>query len=124
MPERNVIINLVVIFIMILGLGFYITTLKVSIHKLEKEINSLNTELLHRALESERLAAALKRQNEKVMLIKSDRENALSKLRKWKNKPPDVRYKTIIRYREVKSNECKDIKNILDDINVTDFNSL
>ena len=57
--------------------------------------------------------------------IAIDKELAMSKLEEWKAKPPQVRYEVIYKDREViKSNDCEDIKNRLDDVRVIDFNSL
>ncbi len=99
----------------------------------EYQINTLENELLVRDLEIEKYKttlahleasvsvcnASIKMQNETIAVNEADIKKREEKLRELKSQPPDVRYKVI--YKEIpkidlKSNECDDIKAILDNI--------
>jgi len=96
------------------------------------EIANLNTavseyETLVAKLEASnaQTKALITKQNEVIEEITTDRELALNKLEEWRAKPPQVKYEVIYKDREViKSDDCKDIKNRLDDVRTIDFNSL
>lgn len=99
----------------------------------EYQINALENEIILRDLEIEKYKttlahveasvsvckSTLARQNEAIELQSVDVKEKEEKLRELKAQPPDVRYKVI--YKEIpnietKSNECNDIKAILDSI--------
>lgn len=65
------------------------------------------------------------KQNESIETLKANRDEALLKLEKWKSMPPKIRYEVIYKDREViKSNECDDIKDTLDNVRSIDFERL
>ena len=65
--------------------------------------------------------AIIEKQNLLVELNKADYENNLKEYQNWKDKPPEVKYKEVIKYKEVKSNECEDIKAVINSIRSTSF---
>lgn len=65
------------------------------------------------------------KQNESIETLKANRDEALLKLEKWKSMPPKIRYEVIYKDREVtKSNECDDIKSVIDDVRTVNFERL
>ena len=65
--------------------------------------------------------ATIKSQNDAIENQKVELSEKLQELQEWKNQPPETRYKEVIKYKEVKSNECEDIKNIINSIRSTSF---
>ena len=99
----------------------------------EYQINALENELVVRDLEIEKYKttiahieasvsvwkSTLAHQNEAIELQRVDIKTKEDALQELKTKPPDIRYKVI--YKDIpkitiKSNECNDIKEILDSI--------
>jgi len=91
---------------------------------LEKEFADKKTELAYSKLKNERVEKALKEQNKEVELLKLNEKLSLAKLKKFKLQSPDVKYRFITKYRKVKSNDCKDIKNTIDAVKHIDFTGL
>ena len=112
------------IFVAVIGLYFYIHSLKSDIQELYFKLERSKTELANTKLEAERYKNALDKQSEKIESLKSDIKNKTKILVKWKTLPPRIKYKTITKIREVQSDECKDIKAQLDSIRKFDYNSL
>jgi len=113
-----------VVLVLLAGLYFYIHSLKTQISDLKVEIQATQVKLANSQLEATRYKSALDKQSIMIENLKVSKNNALNELSKWKAKKPEVKYKVIEKIRKVKSNECKDIKNTLDDIRHLDFHSL
>lgn len=65
------------------------------------------------------------KQNESIEAMTVDRDEALFKLEKWRALPPKIKYEVIYKDREVvKSNECDDIKSVINDVRTVDFERL
>ena len=120
---KNLIVSGVTLLLLI-GLYFYIHTLKTQIQDLRSQLTQNQVELANYRLQSERYKNAIDIQNKQINELKVSKDNALDKLSKWKALPPKVKYKTITKIREVKSNDCKDIKNTINAIRNIDYNSL
>jgi len=120
---KNILVSSISL-ILIIGLYFYIHSLKSQIRDLKSQLTQNQVELVNYKLENERYKNTLDTQNEQIKKLKTDREKALKKLTKWKALPPKIKYKTIIKIRKVKSNECQDIKKVINAIRNIDFNSL
>ena len=120
---KNMIIGGVII-ILIAGLYFYIHTLKSQINNLQDLLKDNQIELANSKLQSERYKNALDSQNKEVEALKLNEKLSLAKLKKWKSLPPKIKYKTITKIREVKSDECKDIKNVLNAVKLINPNIL
>lgn len=110
--------------VLLVSLYFYIHGLHQDIEALKKSLLTNQVKLANSKLQSTRYKAALDSQNKEIEGLKAQRTLAESKLKKWKSKPPDVKYKVIYKVREVKSDDCKDIKNVIDTVRHFDYNSL
>ncbi|MFK5937736.1 MAG: hypothetical protein QM497_04975 [Sulfurimonas sp.] len=125
--QLNVYKNLItggIIIALLLGLYFYVHTLKTQITTLQSNLKDSYIEVANYKLGNERLKNSLTMQNKEVEKAKVNVSIANNKLAKWKALPTKVKYKTITKIREVKSNDCKDIKNTIDSIRNLDFNKL
>ena len=120
---KNIIVGGVTL-LLVIGLYFYIHTLKIQIQDLRSQLTQNQIELANYRLESERYKNAIDIQNKQIEKLKVSKNNALVKLNKWKLLPPKIKYRTITKIREVKSNDCKDIKRVLDSIKLIDPNKL
>jgi len=108
----------------ILGLYFYVSTLKGDIIDLKMTIKDMNVELANEKLQSTRYKSALDTQNEHIVQMQANEKVLRGNLAKWKNQPKEVRYQTIYKTKVVKSNECKAIKDRLGYVKSIDFNEL
>lgn len=107
--------SLLITIIVIFGLLMQNGNLKIDKLELQKQIENLNYELAIEKNNYNKLKDDLDRHNKELDNIKTDYKNNLEEFEKWKNKPVEIKYK------EVKSNECKDIKLIIDDIRNSSF---
>ena len=120
---KNLIVGGVTL-LLVIGLYFYIHTLKSQINNLQDLLKDNQIELANSKLQGERYKNALDSQNKEIESLKLNEKLSLAKLKKWKSLPPKIKYKTITKIREVKSNDCKDIKNTINTIRNIDYNSL
>lgn len=69
------------------------------------------------------LRGAVEEQNKRIEALRVDKEANERALEEWRSKKPEVRYKTVVEHVNigVKSDECEDIKNMLDGIKRTSF---
>lgn len=98
---------------------------KLEIATLKQEIST--KEVFIAKLESSNAQSKLlmTKQNESIEAMTVDRDEALFKLEKWRALPPKIKYEVIYKDREViKSNECDDIKSVIDDVRTVDFERL
>ena len=107
--------TLLVAIIFIFGLVIQNTNLKLDKLNLQSEIESLNYKLATEKNNYNQLKDRLENQNKIIDDLKIDYEKNIKEFEDWKNKPVEIKYK------EVKSNECKDIKLIIDDIRNSPF---
>ncbi len=120
---KNMIIAAVIAAV-VFCIYFYINSLNNDIHDLKKSLMQNQVKLANTRLESTRYKAALDSQNKEIEQLRAHTTLAEAKLKKWKNRPPDIKYKFIYKTREVKSNECSDIKSVIDGVRTIDFDSL
>ncbi len=109
---------------LVFGLYFYISGLRSDITELKMTIKDINIELANEKLQSTRYKSALDSQNEHIKQLSANDTLLRAKLIKWKNKPAIVKYETIYKIKEVKSDGCKEIKNRLDFVKQLDFSKL
>ena len=131
MPNINSNIQLFIIAFLVallLSVGIYSRILLSQNKTLTIDLNTTNSllEVEKAKLEVEKaknvnLNASIKNQNEKIENNQIDLDTKLKELEEWKNKPAEIKYKEIIKFKEIKSNECTDIKNIIDSIRTTSF---
>ncbi len=91
------------------------------IEKLELDITNKVSEIAVKDANNINLTSTIKYQNEKIERIENNYVEKNKEFEIWKNKPAEIKYKEVIKNVEVKSNECKDIKSIINDIRNTSF---
>jgi len=110
--------NYVIIFIGALLLttiaigGIYIKIQSAEIQILQNDLTQKEIELSNEKANNTTLRATIKDQNEKVEANRNDYDSKIKQYEQWKNQPPEVKYKYITK--EVRSNECEDIKKSID----------
>lgn len=106
----------------LVGSYLYSNTLKDEIDDLNISLNTTKSLLVVEKANNVTLKAALSSQNIEIEKNKIDLDEKKKELEEWKNKPPDIKYKTIEKIiKQGDSNECENIKNMLDDIRNTSF---
>jgi len=120
---KNAIVGGLILFL-ILGLYFYINSLKSDISELKLSVSKWQIKSVNAERESEMLRNSLTRQTQAIEALKANKAAALDKLSKWKEKPAIVKYKTIYKVVTKPSNKCKDIKQSLDNIRQINFDDL
>lgn len=114
-----VIFTLIIAFI---GMYLYADALKKEVSDLNTSLNTATSLLAVEKANNVTLKAALSSQNIEIEKNKIDLDEKKKELEEWKNKPPNIKYKTIEKIiKQGDSNECENIKNMLDDIRNTSF---
>lgn len=117
------------ILILIVGvvctvLAGVIVYLYISNLRLEAKVSGLETDLVVCKTNNVTVKAALDTQNEKITSMEIDLEERNAKYQELLNQPPEIRYEVIYKKVpsiEVKSNECKEIKKLIDDIRAAGY---
>lgn len=117
---KNMIIILFIITIISIAAN-YVWNLKSNIKQLNEKLTLTETKLIQEKANSQTLTGAIVSQNNEIEKHKVNYEANLTELEKWKNQPAEIKYKDVIKYKEVKSNECKDIKMVINNIRSTSF---
>lgn len=65
------------------------------------------------------LEGAIRDQNTAIESNRNDYEAKVAEYEEWQSKPAEIKYKTIVK--EIKSDECVDIKNALDELSTIKF---
>lgn len=124
MPNINSNIQLFIIAFLVallLLVGIYSRILLSQNKTLTTDLITKNSLLEVEKTKNINLNASIKNQNEKIENNQIDLDTKLKELEEWKNKPAEIKYKEIIKFKEIKSNECTDIKNIINSIRTTSF---
>ncbi len=124
MPNINSNIQLFIIAFLVallLSVGIYSRILLSQNKILTTDLITKNSLLEVEKTKNINLNASIKNQNEKIENNQIDLDTKLKELEEWKNKPAEIKYKEIIKFKEIKSNECTDIKNIINSIRTTSF---
>ena len=124
LPVSKEMIAAIVMTIFVISFYIYIGGLKDDIAALEKEISTLKTDVAYKTLEKTRLENAIEKQNEHVKQVEANKALAMAKLKKWQKQKPTIRYRKITEVREVKSNECKQIKDSINNIRNISYSEL
>jgi len=110
------------------GLYWYINSLRIEIKDLQVEVAEMKSKYDSKSFEVERLEAVIETQNKAINELKVSEEKHLAELEEWKNKPAEVKYKyikdIIYKDKEVKSNDCEDIKAVIDNVRKLDFSRM
>lgn len=119
--DYAIIVALVSLLTIITIGGIYIKIQSAEIQLLQNDLAQTKIELSNEKANNITLSSKIKDQNQKIAEQENNYEAKLKEFQEWKNKPVEIKYKEIIKHQEVKSNECKDIKNIINDIRNTSF---
>jgi len=114
-------IIIVVLSTFLISLVIAIYFLNMNRESLIKDLTDKKIELSNEQANNITLTSKLEYQNQKIAEQENNYEAKLKEFQSWKDKPAEIKYKEIIKHQEVKSNECKDIKNIINDIRNTSF---
>ena len=114
-------IIIVVLSTLLVSLVITIYFLNMNRESLIKDLTDKQIELSNEQANNITLSSKLKDQNQKIAEQTNNYEAKLKEFQAWKDKPAEIKYKEIIKYQEIKSNECKDIKSIINDIRTTSF---
>lgn len=79
---------------------------------------------VHYKLEANYCTTQLETANGVVADLETNSSKLNLELSKWQNKKPEIKFVTITKIREVKSNECEDVNSTLDVVRSINFNEL
>ncbi len=120
--KNYIIIGIVISMLTIILIeSIYIKLQSGKINFLQEKITEIKLDLSNEKANNTTLRSRIKDQNQKIEEYKNNYDSKLREFQEWKDKPAEIKYKEIIKYQEIKSNECKDIKNIINDIRNTSF---
>lgn len=106
--------NIIIVILSTLLVSLLIATYFLNLNResLVEKLNEANKEIVLLKSNNISLKASLDVQNNKVESNRLDYEKKIKQYEAWKNQPTEVKYKYITK--EVKSNECEDIKKSID----------
>lgn len=117
--DKLILLGVGIIITLVIGLGFMLKLQSNKIEELSQTIQSLSAELVVANANKATLEAAIKSQNAVIELNRNDYEAKVAEYEEWQAKPAEIKYKTIVK--EIKSDECIDIKNALDELSTIKF---
>ena len=117
--DKLVLLGVGIVITLVIGLGFMLKLQSNKIEELSQTIQSLSAELVVANANKATLEAAIKSQNAVIELNRNDYEAKVAEYEEWQAKPAEIKYKTIVK--EIKSDECVDIKNALDELSTIKF---
>ena len=117
--SKNILIVAVAVIFLISGA--YNHFIKSELEKVQAEYSEQSKELAIEKANNTVIKATIESQNKAIDSQKVELAEKLQELEDWKNQPPEIKYKEVIKYREVKSNECEDIKAVINSMRGTSF---
>ena len=117
--DKLVLLGVGIVITLVIGLGFLLKLQSNKIEELSQTIQSLSAELVVANANKATLEAAIKSQNTVIESNRNDYEAKIAEYEEWQAKPAEIKYKTIVK--EIKSDECIDIKNALDELSTIKF---
>lgn len=117
--DKLILLGVGIVITLVIGLGFMLKLQSNKIEELGQTIQSLSAELVVANANKATLEAAIKSQNVVIESNRNDYEAKVAKYEEWQAKPAEIKYKTIVK--EIKSDECVDIKNALDELSTIKF---
>ena len=117
--DKLILLGVGIVITLVIGLGFMLKLQSNKIEELSQTIQSLSAELVVANANKATLEAAIKSQNVVIELNRNDYEAKVAEYEEWQAKPAEIKYKTIVK--EIKSDECVDIKNALDELSTIKF---
>lgn len=106
-------IIIVILFTILIMSGIEIYFLNIDKKNITNNLNEANKKIVLLESNNISLKALIEDQNKKIEANKNDYDSKIKQYEQWKNQPAEVKYKYITK--EVKSNECEDIKKSIDD---------
>ena len=117
--DKLILLGIGIVITLVIGLGFMLKLQSNKIEELSQTIQSLSAELVVANANKATLEAAIKSQNAVIELNRNEYEAKVAEYEEWQAKPAEIKYKTIVK--EIKSDECVDIKNALDELSTIKF---
>ena len=117
--DKLVLLGVGIVITLVIGLAFMLKLQSNKIEELSQTIQSLSAELMVANANKATLEAAINSQNVVIELNRNDYEAKVAEYEEWQAKPAEIKYKTIVK--EIKSDECVDIKNALDELSTIRF---
>ena len=117
--DKLILLGIGIVITLVIGLGFMLKLQSNKIEELSQTIQSLSAELVVANANKATLEAAIKSQNVVIESNRNDYEAKVAKYEEWQAKPAEIKYKTIVK--EIKSDDCIDIKNALDELSTIKF---
>lgn len=117
--DKLILLGIGIVITLVIGLGFMLKLQSNKIEELGQTVQSLSAELVVANANKAALEAAIKSQNTVIELNRNDYEAKVAEYAEWQAKPAEIKYKTIVK--EIKSDECVDIKNALDELSTIKF---
>ena len=117
--DKLILLGVGIVITLVIGLGFMLKLQGNKIEELGQTIQSLSAELVVANANKATLEAAIKSQNVVIESNRNDYEAKVAEYEEWQAKPAEIKYKTIVK--EIKSDECVDIKNALDELSTIKF---
>ena len=117
--DKLILLGIGIVITLVIGLGFMLKLQSNKIEELGQTIQLLSAELVVANANKATLEAAIKSQNAVIELNRNDYEAKVAEYEEWQAKPAEIKYKTIVK--EIKSDECVDIKNALDELSTIKF---
>lgn len=117
--DKLILLGVGIVITLVLGLGFMLKLQSNKIEELSQTIQSLSAELVVANANKATLEAAIKSQNVVIESNRNDYEAKVTEYEEWQAKPAEIKYKTIVK--EIKSDDCIDIKNALDELSTIKF---
>ena len=117
--DKLILLGVGIVITLAIGLGSILKLQSNKIEELGQTIQLLSAELVVANANKATLEAAIKSQNAVIELNRNDYEAKVAEYEEWQAKPAEIKYKTIVK--EIKSDECVDIKNALDELSTIKF---
>ena len=117
--DKLILLGVGIVITLVIGLGFMLKLQSSKIEELGQTIQSLSAKLVVANANKATLEAAIKSQNAVIELNRNEYEAKVAEYEEWQAKPAEIKYKTIVK--EIKSDECVDIKNALDELSTIKF---
>lgn len=105
----------------ILALVVYIKIINTEKDNLNTKLEKANAALVLEKANNTTYRSILAKQNSDIENLRIDYENNLKDFENYKNQDFEVKYKEVIKYKELRSNECEDIKNLINSMRGTSF---
>ena len=117
--DKLILLGVGIVITLVIGLGFMLKLQSNKIEELSQTIQTLSAKLVVANANKATLEAAIKSQNTVIELNRNEYEAKVAEYEEWQAKPAEIKYKTIVK--EIKSDECVDIKNALDELSTIKF---